>query len=1070
MIVIFVSLSEKKARLKTQKVLDLYADRIGDQTWKTNITKEGLLAVKVHLARTASKNTAVACHWVHKSKNTELLWIVGSKARFTFDGIVPIATTKNNLLHNDWENDDQYLELIKCLVALAALFHDIGKSSDGFQQLLKGNKKSDIIRHEYISYLIFSRFTKAKTDEQWLTDFSQETFIPLIKNISNEIKTKGINFSTNESNSDLARLISYLIISHHKKPFLYDEYVEKNYLSAKCPSFEIFFSRYLNENWGYLKNCDNTYLNKFSKGIVFSKIWVKEVFKWSNRLLKNLNLFNKAKETNVFPLIITKSRLFLMLGDYYFSSQLKNDKYKEKTLKLFANTDKSTHTLKQYLEEHLIGVERESLSVIYRLNKSINSFPALSEIKSLRKSALKNSKYYWQDKASNKIKILSEEKKENSGFFCVNIASTGTGKTFANAKIINSITPNSSDLRFSIALGLRTLTLQTGDMYREKLHIDKTDLAVLIGSKAVEKLHELDEGDFDLEDAVFDDIDYANIIEDNALKTIIKSDKQNKMICAPVLISTIDHLMPACEAYIGGRWILPMIRLLTSDLIIDEIDDFSDQDLVCITRLVYTAGLLGRRVIISSATITPSISLGFYNSYIQGRSIYDLYFGNTQNIISCFVDEFSCKVFDTEIDFEMTVFKKKYEEFINDRIKHIKESEKNNGIKRKGAILEFPLTFTKEEVYLKILHSIEKLHDNNYVIDKKTMKRISIGVIRFAHIDTCAEFSKQLDSFDNDNIEIKFINYHSRNILLIRNEIERYLDKVLHRGSETLDSVIFEDNIINNHIENSKKKNIVFIVVSTSIEEVGRDHDFDWAIVEPSSYRSIIQLAGRVLRHRNKYIEEPNILILEYNLNSLKNDYKFVFKNPGYEISNKFKLKSHDLKQIIDEKKLQKSINSIPRLKISSNEMDEFINLEHKLIESYLLPNRSEMGPESPNGYYKGCWYLTGLPQTYSRFRNSNENKKIYILLDEDEQLNFYEKDEDQNLIPIKKTYSFEVENSIIEKSWLTFNYDEIIDHYSQKMNLSKNKIMNIYCYLEIPKKYIENKYKYSINFGMTRR
>ncbi len=103
MIVLFVSLSEKKARLKTAKVLDLYADRIGKSTWKTNITKEGLKVVKQHLAKTASKNTAVSCHWFHKSKNTELLWIVGSKSMFTYEGNIPIATTKKDFLHNEWK-------------------------------------------------------------------------------------------------------------------------------------------------------------------------------------------------------------------------------------------------------------------------------------------------------------------------------------------------------------------------------------------------------------------------------------------------------------------------------------------------------------------------------------------------------------------------------------------------------------------------------------------------------------------------------------------------------------------------------------------------------------------------------------------------------------------------------------------------------------------------------------------------------------------------------------------------------------------------------------------------------
>lgn len=1070
MVVIFVSLSEKKARLKTQKVLDLYADRIGNQTWKTNITKEGLIAVKSHLSKTATKNTSVACHLIHKAKNTELLWIVGNKSRFTCEGIVPIASTKNNILHNDWENNDKYLELVKCIVAIAALFHDIGKASKGFQEVLKGIRKSDKIRHEYISYLIFNKFISGKTDEEWLNVFSQDSFLDLTKKISNDLKKNGVNLSRINFIPDLAKLISYLILSHHRRPFLYDEKNEKNYLNAKCDSLDIFFTKYLNENWGYLKNTDNDYLNKFSKGIVFSKTWIKEVIKWSRRLLNNLKLFDDAKDSDVFFLIIMKSRLYLVLGDYYFSSQVKNPKYNEKTLDLFANTDKKTKELKQYLEEHLIGVEKESLRLIYILNKTLNSFPALSEIKALRKSSLKNSKYYWQDKVANKIKNISEDKKENCGFFCVNLASTGTGKTFANAKIINSITPSSRDLRFSIALGLRTLTLQTGDMYREKLHIDKTDLAVVIGSRDVEKLHELNEGEFDLEELSFDDIDYENIISDNSLKTIIKSDKQNKMLCAPILISTIDHLMPASEVYVGGKWILPFIRILSSDLIIDEIDEFSDKDLICVSRLVHTAGLLGRRVIISSATITPSIAIGFYKSYIKGRKIFESYYGSNHNVISCFVDEFSSKVFDTKIDFEMILFRKKYDEFINNRIKLIRQSEKNNGIKRKGKILEFSPTFSKEDVFSIILNSIEQLHNNNYVIDKNTKKKISIGIVRFAHIDTCIQFSKQLDSYENDNVDIKFISYHSRNILLIRNEIERYLDKVLHRDNEKGDIVSFEDILINNHIEKSKKKNIVFIVVATPIEEVGRDHDFDWAIVEPSSYRSIIQLSGRVLRHRTKYINHPNVLILEYNFNSLENDEKFVFRNPGYEISNKFKLKTHDLKQILNEKVLNTSINSIPRLKESDNVNDEFINIEHRLIESFLLPDERALGPESVNGYYSGNWYLTGLPQIYAKFRDSSENKKIYILLDEDEQLNFYEKDDKQNITPIKNTYHLEIEQSKIQNSWLNLNYNEILEFYSQRMNLSKNHIMNIYCYLEIPKSYIDNGYIYSIDYGMFRR
>lgn len=61
--------------------------------------------------------------------------------------------------------------------------------------------------------------------------------------------------------------------------------------------------------------------------------------------------------------------------------------------------------------------------------------------------------------------------------------------------------------------------------------------------------------------------------------------------------------MAATETKRGGRYILPTLRLMSSDVVIDEIDDFSGKDLVAIGRLVHLAGMLGRKVMISSATI-----------------------------------------------------------------------------------------------------------------------------------------------------------------------------------------------------------------------------------------------------------------------------------------------------------------------------------------------------------------------------------------------------------------------------------------------------------------------------------
>lgn len=64
MMVLFISQSTKKAQLVVRRILDQYASRVGNDVWRTVITADGLETVKVLLKRNASKNTAVACHWI----------------------------------------------------------------------------------------------------------------------------------------------------------------------------------------------------------------------------------------------------------------------------------------------------------------------------------------------------------------------------------------------------------------------------------------------------------------------------------------------------------------------------------------------------------------------------------------------------------------------------------------------------------------------------------------------------------------------------------------------------------------------------------------------------------------------------------------------------------------------------------------------------------------------------------------------------------------------------------------------------------------------------------------------
>src|SRR5690606_19637869 len=94
--------------------------------------------------------------------------------------------------------------------------------------------------------------------------------------------------------------------------------------------------------------------------------------------------------------------------------------------------------------------------------------------------------------------------------------------------------------------------------------------------------------------------------------------------------------------------------------------------------------------------------------------------------------------------------------------------------------------------------------------------------------------------------------------------------------------------------------------------------------------RSIIQLAGRVLRHRelDEHIKSPNVHLLNENFKSLKGN-GICFERPGFESAD-IKLASHDLTSTLKVEQYN-PINAIPRIQIShsvnKNTKGEYFNL-----------------------------------------------------------------------------------------------------------------------------------------------
>ena len=970
MMVIFISQCEKNSLKRTRRVLDSFANRIGDNTWQTIITKEGLNAVKKLLRKTASKSTAVSCHWIRSRHRSEFLWVVGNRYRFNGEGIVPAHVTQDESLIIKKEYLWGNTEVIALLSSLAGMFHDIGKSNRLFQDKLKTTVKSkgyEPYRHEWVSLRLFQAFVAHKKDREWLQELVDVTNTTEDKFIDN-LHKDGLSTEQNKifnSLAPIAKVVAWLIVSHHRLPIY-------PYSQSNPPKYEII-DTWLDSEFDALWNSSNSQYEEWSdkeieKNWSFendtpfkSALWQIEASELAKRALTTEQLFEKEWFNQRFTTHL--SRLALVLSDHYYSSSKATTKWQDRNYMCWANTD-GNNQLKQKLDEHNIGVARNAYNIIKSLPQLQEDLPSLSLDDKVLKNRYRDEKekklFAWQDKSSKLAKSLQKET-HHHGFFGINMASTGRGKTLANAKIMYSLSDEKLGCRFNIALGLRTLTLQTGDALAKLLKLKEEDYAVLIGSQAVKKLYDknnnTEHNELKVEESYGgsesseelmgkeQNIYYRGIPNNRLLsKWLDKSPKLQKLIDAPLLISTIDHLIPATEGVRGGKQIAPMLRLLTSDLVLDEPDDFGLEDLPALCRLVNWTAMLGGKVLLSTATMPPALANALFRAYQAGWKDYTEVNGASgveEKICCAWFDEFETKnmMVATKEDFGA-----EHKKYIGKRIKNL---DKDKVILRKAKLLE--INASKDEVYsataTTLLDGIYGLHDNHKETDDKN-KSISIGLIRMANIDPLVGVAKELLSISpREDTAIYYCVYHSKFPLAMRSSIEERLDRILNRNDE---KEIWKHLEIKDALDNSDKKHHIFVVLATAVAEVGRDHDYDWIIAEPSSMRSLIQLAGRLQRHRKKEPKFENFLVLTQNIKALKGE-EVSYHRPGFETkggygNKKRLLKSKDLREVLNLDDL-KHINATPRIDfkkrlLKSKERAEGIYTDFAELEHWALFQR----------------------------------------------------------------------------------------------------------------------------------
>jgi CRISPR-associated endonuclease/helicase Cas3 len=211
------------------------------------------------------------------------------------------------------------------------------------------------------------------------------------------------------------------------------------------------------------------------------------------------------------------------------------------------------------------------------------------------------------------------------------------------------------------------------------------------------------------------------------------------------------------------------------------------------------------------------------------------------------------------------------------------------------------------------------------------------------------------------------------------------LDNILDRNNV---DAVWSHPVVCDALSQGDEEQHIFVVLGSAVTEVGRDHDYDWAIAEPSSMRSLIQLAGRIQRHRQIAPSSANLLIPSKNFKALQGKPQ-AYKRPGFE-SETFQLESHDLTDILETEQYE-FISATPRLLPRENlaPTKNLADLEHQHLAARLFGNDNIAD-------YAALWWEKNPTWNYeiqrrTPFRKSSpEELMVMYQEDEFEELKFH--------------------------------------------------------------------------------
>lgn len=886
--IVLVSECEKKAIAKTRAILDSYAVRVGQRVWITPISSEGLTEIRAALRRSATRQTAVACYRNDGRRRMRLLWIVGSRKKFSADGAVPVRSSRSSRMRPAAVPD--WLRCVCLLAQAAGLVHDLGKYSLWFQNKLRNPLVvRDAVRHEWISVCLLRALRReAGWGDAWLTLQDRAALVRITE------RPNASQFKSSHGPSDPLEAIEFLVASHHK---LFADSYENGRGPAHRGLPSVLGSHVRTE--ALPQDCCEPH------AALPEDIW-KDFQRLENKLCTLAAARHGPRHSSFWWACLVLARAALIFADHTVSSRRFSAPLDDSTSAANTRFVSRERVLNQPLHWHLQAVAHTASNTAWRMGQwaqGSNELEGLQEasVAAVLEPADEATHFHWQNLAAA---ALADWRQEHPCRPCLvlNMAGTGSGKTRMNLRAA-CILSGDAEPRCSIALNLRSLTLQTGHALSSGLGILPGDLATVIGDSVTQEIFAWAQA----REAAVDGCDPSaeSMLDCQGesgplpawLEGFWRTERERVIMGAPLLVSTVDFLEAAGNPGRQGHHVKALLRLMTADLVLDEIDGYEPEALVAVLRLVQLSAFLGRNVICSSATLSRPVAEAVHAAWVSGFGLRAaLEQEGEKDEVACGVaiidDCLAPEVF--LCGRSRTAFAQRYAARMAAMSTHLRQAP---CLRR--AFLQAVEPSLQGFQAAVLAASLGLHHENAW--EFLPGKRISFGLVRMANINGAVGTARHLAAMlPHAHVAC----YHSGDWRISRFYKERRLDHLLTRkkGNDR----ILADREIQSLVARSAQSDVLFIVVATPVEEVGRDHDFDWAVIEPSSAQSVVQVAGRVNRHRLEACGNThNVAILQYNLKHCMNCEKGrpqapAFVRPGYEaVHQAAGYEQHDLSHLL---------------------------------------------------------------------------------------------------------------------------------------------------------------------------